>query len=221
MIFDLTHTDEFPDPRYGDISGFYAVGGELTPERLAKAYPMGIFPYYAYKTERICWWAPHERFVIFPSEIHISHSMRNMINKGRYRCTIGKAFDQVLAGCAFIDGRMEEDCAWLGPELAGIWMALHDDGHAQSVEVWDGEDLVGGLYGFVCGRCFLGDSMFSVVPNASKLALIHLAAYMESQGGAFIDCQLETPHLKSMGARYITYEQFLEGTLSEDKIEWK
>ena len=221
MIFDLTHTDEFPDPRYGNKSGFYAVGGEITPERLAKAYPMGIFPYYAYKLERICWWAPHERFVIHPSEIHISHSMQNMMNKGRYHCTIGQAFDSVLTGCACIDGRIDEDNAWLGPELIDTWMELHDMGHAQSVEVWEGEDLVGGLYGFVCGSCFLGDSMFSAVPSASKLALIHLARHMEKQGGSFIDCQLETPHLRSMGARYISYEEFLKGTLSENKIEWK
>lgn len=221
MIFDLTHTDEFPDPRYGNASGFYAVGGDISPERLAKAYPMGIFPYYAYKMERICWWAPHERFVIFPSEIHVSHSMRNMINKGKYHCTINEAFDGVLGGCACIDGRIDEDNAWLGPELMDVWMQLHDMGHAKSVEVWEGDELVGGLYGFVSGGCFLGDSMFSVVPGASKLALIHLARHMDKQGGMFIDCQLETPHLKSMGARYISYEKFLEGTLSETEIEWK
>lgn len=221
MIFDLTHTDEFPDPRYGNESGFYAVGGDISPERLAKAYPLGIFPYYAYKLERICWWAPHERFVIRPSEIHVSHSMRNMINKGKYRCTIGEAFDGVLTGCACIDGRIDEDNAWLGPELIDAWMQLHDMGHAQSVEVWDGDELVGGLYGFVCGNCFLGDSMYSIVPSASKLALIHLARQMEAQGGSFIDCQLETPHLSSMGAVYISYEEFLAGTQSQNKIEWK
>ena len=168
MIFDLTHTDEFPDPRYGDQSGFYAVGGELSPERLAKAYPMGIFPYFAYKLERICWWAPHERFVIYPSEIHVSHSMRNMMNKGRYRCTIGEDFAGVLAGCATIDGRIDEDNAWLGPELIDIWMDLHDMGHAQSVEVWDGDELVGGLYGFVCGAASLGTAcsrLFRAHPN--------------------------------------------------------
>lgn len=221
MIFDLTYTDEFPDPRYGNESGFYAVGGEITPERLAKAYPMGIFPYFAYKLERIAWWAPQNRFVIAPSEIHISHSMRNMMNKRKYECTIGEAFDGVLTGCACIDGRIEEENAWLGPELIDTWMSLYEMGHAQSVEVWEGNDLVGGLYGFVCGKCFLGDSMFSVVPGASKLALIHLARYMEKQGGLFIDCQLETPHLKSMGAKYISYDEFLKGTLSETEINWK
>lgn len=220
MIFDLTNTTEFPDPRYGNESGFYAVGGEISPEMLAKSYPMGIFPYYAFKTERICWWAPHERFVIMPSEIHVSHSMRNLMNKRRYRCTIDKDFAGVLEGCACTDGRIEEDCAWLGPELMGTWMDLHDMGLAKSVEVWEGEELVGGLYGFACGRCFLGDSMFSLVPGASKLALIHLARHMEENGGYFIDCQLETPHLKSMGARYITYDEFLKRTLSDESMSW-
>ena len=147
--------------------------------------------------------------------------MRNMMNKRKYECTIGEAFDGVLTGCACIDGRIEEENAWLGPELIDTWMSLYEMGHAQSVEVWEGDDLVGGLYGFVCGKCFLGDSMFSVVPGASKLALIHLARYMEKQGGLFIDCQLETPHLKSMGAKYISYDEFLKGTLSETEINWK
>lgn len=221
MIFDLTHTEEFPDPRYGNKSGFYAVGGEISPERLAKAYPLGIFPYYAYKTERICWWAPQERFVIRPSEIHVSHSMRNLINRKTLHCTIGEDFAGVLAGCACIDGRIDEDNAWLGPELIDTWMHLHDMGLAQSVEVWEKDELVGGLYGFVCGTAFIGDSMFSCVPSASKLAMIHLARHMEKEGGTIIDCQLETEHLKSMGAGYITYEEFLGHTKGPSSIEWK
>ena len=220
MIFDLTYATEFPDPKYGDPSGFYAVGGEITPDMLEKAYPMGIFPYYAYKTERVCWWAPQERLIIRPSEIHISHSMRNLMNKKKYRCTINKEFDGVLAGCACIDGRMEEDCAWLGPELIDTWMYLNERGHAKSVEVWEGDNLVGGLYGFVHNGCFLGDSMFSLVPSASKLALIHLAKHMESQGGLLIDCQLKTEHLTSMGAKYITYEEFLKDMAQEIRIRW-
>lgn len=221
MIFDLNRTDEFPDPRFGNSDGFYAVGGDISPERLAKAYPLGIFPYYAFKTERIIWWAPQKRFVIVPSEIHISHSMRNMINKKRYRCTINQDFAGVLSGCACVDGRIEEDNAWLGPELLDTWMQLHDMGYAKSVEVWEGDELVGGLYGFVHGGCFMGDSMFSVVPSASKLALIHLAKHMESQGGHFIDCQLETEHLKSMGAKYISYEDFLLKTKDKTEIKWE
>ena len=218
MIFQLDNTTEFPDPRYGNDDGFYAVGGEITPERLSKAYPMGIFPYFSFRHEPIIWWAPQERFVIASDAIHISHSMRNMINKRRYRCTVNEAFADVLAGCACTDDRIDEDNAWLGPELLDTWMLLNEEGHAKSVEVWDGDELVGGLYGFVCGRAFIGDSMFSLVPSASKLALIHLAQHISNQGGGIIDCQLETPHLKSMGARYISYEEYLSYTLSPEML---
>lgn len=220
MIFQLDNCTDFPDPRLGNPDGFYAVGGEITPERLAKSYPLGIFPYYAFRYNPVIWWAPQERFVIFPDEIHISHSMRNLLNKKRFRCTINKAFPDVLAGCADTDDRIDDDNAWLGPQLMDTWMELHDMNLAKSVEVWEGDDLVGGLYGFVSGGCFLGDSMFSLEPSASKLALIHLARHMVANGGRFIDCQLETAHLKSMGGRYITYDEFLENTLNSDIIKW-
>ena len=214
MIFQLDHATEFPDPRYGNKDGFYAVGGKISPESLAKAYPMGIFPYYAFRREPVIWWAPQERFVIFPNEIHVSHSMRNLMNKKRYRCTINEAFPEVIAGCACTDKRIEDEDAWLGPDLVDIWLELNDMGLAKSVEVWEDNVLVGGLYGFTCGRAFIGDSMFSLVPNASKLAMIHLARHMEAMGGGIIDCQLETPHLKSMGARYISYDEYLKFTRS-------
>ncbi len=220
MIFQLDRCTDFPDPRYGNEDGFYAVDGEVTPERLAAAYPLGIFPYFAFRYRPVIWWAPQERFVIFPEEVHVSHSMRNLMNKKRFHCTINEAFPEVIASCADTDDRIDEDNAWLGPELLDTWMELHDMGHAKSVEVWEGEDLVGGLYGFVCGRAFIGDSMFSLEPSASKLALIHLARYMQAQGGGIIDCQLETPHLKSMGGRYISYDEYLEYTQSSDIIPW-
>ena len=220
MIFQLDRCTNFPDPRYGNEDGFYAVDGEVTPERLAAAYPLGIFPYFAFRYRPVIWWAPQERFVIFPEEVHVSHSMRNLMNKKRFHCTINEAFPEVIASCADTDDRIDEDNAWLGPELLDTWMELHDMGHAKSVEVWEGEDLVGGLYGFVCGRAFIGDSMFSLEPSASKIALIHLARYMQAQGGGIIDCQLETPHLKSMGGRYISYDEYLEYTHSTDMIPW-
>lgn len=220
MIFDLSRCNDFPDPRYGNADGFYAVGGTVSPESLAKAYPLGIFPYFEFRQESVIWWAPQERFVIYSGKIHISHSMRNMINKRRYRCTINETFADVIAGCACIDGRIDETNAWLGPDLMETWISLNGSGHAKSVEVWDGDELVGGLYGFISGRAFIGDSMFSIAPGASKLALIHLAGHIESQGGGIIDCQLETPHLKSMGGEYITYEEYLSFTLSDRKLEW-
>lgn len=220
MIFQLDRCTDFPDPRYGNEDGFYAVDGEVTPERLTAAYPLGIFPYFAFRYRPVIWWAPQERFVIFPEEVHVSHSMRNLMNKKRFHCTINEAFPEVIASCADTDDRIDEENAWLGPELLDTWMELHDMGHAKSVEVWEGEDLVGGLYGFVCGRAFIGDSMFSLEPSASKIALIHLARYMQAQGGGIIDCQLETPHLKSMGGRYISYDEYLEYTHSTDMIPW-
>ena len=116
---------------------------------------------------------------------------------------------------------MMEENAWLGPELTETWMELNRRGYAKSVEVWDEDDyLVGGLYGFVSGGCFIGDSMFSLVPSASKMALIHLARHMKEQGGIFIDCQLKTDHLESMGARFIPYDEYLEATLNSKPIEW-
>lgn len=221
MIFDLTHSDEFPDPRHGHPSGLYAVGGDLSPERLIKAYPQGIFPWYAFRDKQIQWWAPHKRFVIFADEIHVSHSMRNLMNKKKLTCSINEDFEGVINGCGMVDGRMLEDNAWLGPELTETWLELNRRGYAKSVEVWDEDDyLVGGLYGFVSGGCFIGDSMFSLVPSASKLALIHLARHMKAQGGIFIDCQLKTDHLKSMGARFIPYDEYLEATLNSKPIEW-
>jgi leucyl/phenylalanyl-tRNA--protein transferase len=220
MIFELSRCTDFPDPRYGNRNGFYAVGGEISPERLAQAYPMGIFPYYAFRQNPVIWWAPQQRFVIPSNEIHISHSMRNMMNRKQYRCTINQAFADVIAGCACTDDRIEDADAWLGPELMDTWMELHDSGHAKSIEVWEGDELVGGLYGFTCGRAFIGDSMFSLIPSASKLALIYLARHMESNSGGIIDCQLETAHLKSMGARYISYEEYLKYTLSANRLNW-
>lgn len=221
MIFELSNTTEFPDPRYGQKDGFYAVGGDITPERLAKAYPMGIFPYFAFRQEPVIWWAPQRRFVIFPSEIKVSHSMKPLIKRKTYTCTINEDFYGVIHGCALADGRIEEECAWLGPDLLQTWLKLNEMGLAKSVEVWDEEDnLVGGLYGFVHGGCFFGDSMFSLKPNASKFALIHLARHMEAQGGGIIDCQLPTKHLKSMGGRLISYEKYLDIIANSPKIIW-
>jgi leucyl/phenylalanyl-tRNA--protein transferase len=143
-----------------------------------------------------------------------------MINKKRYHCTINQDFAGVLSGCACIDGRIEESNAWLGPELLDTWMRLHDMGHAKSVEVWEGDELVGGLYGFVHGGCFMGDSMFSKEKDASKLALIHLARHLQAEGGTFIDCQYQTSHLDTMGGREISYDKYLELTEDPKPINW-
>lgn len=221
MIFNLDNTDGFPDPRLGNKDGVYAIGGKLSPESLIAAYPLGIFPYFPFRNAMVTWWAPQERFVIFADEIKVSHSMRNLMNRNRFTCTINEDFQSVIAGCACVDGRIEENGAWLGPELVEIWCEINRRGHAKSVEVWDEDGmLIGGLYGFVSGGCFIGDSMFSFEPNASKLALIHLARHMQKAGGIFIDCQLKTEHLASMGGRFISYDEFLKATTLSPQIQW-
>lgn len=204
----------FPDPRYGEEDGLIAVGGDLSPERLVTAYSNGIFPWYGFReNDEILWWCPLDRFVIFPSEIHISHSMRQLINRGTYEVTINQAFSQVINNCSKTDDRNKQCGAWLGNEMIEAYTLMHQLGLAASVEVWepDGDNrrLVGGLYGINIGPNFCGESMFSLVPSASKLALIHLAKTLQPHGG-IIDCQFETPHLKSMGGRHITYSEYME-----------
>ena len=152
-----------------------------------------------------------QRFVIFPDEVHISHSMRTLMNKKTYRVTFNQDFDGVIKGCSEVDGRYDMAGAWLGENMMAAYRHLNRQGYAASVEVWNHEEeLVGGLYGVVVGDCFIGESMFSREPNTSKLALINLAQLMQRIGGKMIDCQLETPHLKSMGGRFIPYTEYLK-----------
>lgn len=216
----------FPDPYAGEDDGLIAVGGDLSPERLLAAYQRGIFPWYGFKeTPEIWWYCPLERFIIEPKEIHISHSMRQLMRKGKYVVTIDCAFDQVIQHCSQVQNRINMAGAWLGPDMIAAYKQLHNIGFAKSVEVWEpssdgvatngdnpdlsGMRLVGGLYGVSIGPNFFGESMFSLVPSASKLALIHLAQHVGTQGG-IIDCQFETPHLRTMGGKYLYYDDYLE-----------
>ena len=198
----------FPNPLDGDDDGLLAFGGDLSIDRLILAYSHGIFTWYSFRDKIIMWWCPLKRFVIFPNEIHISHSMRTLINKNRYTITINRDFDGVIHGCS--EKRIDEDGAWLGEDMIKAYTELHNQNLAASVEVWDGDNLVGGLYGVTLGKCFFGESMFSRVPNASKFALIYLAKVFSKHGGVMIDCQLETAHLKSMGGRYISYDEYMK-----------
>ena len=216
----------FPDPRQGDEDGLFAVGGDLSVDRLLLAYSYGIFPWYAYRAEDTCeglinpatgqpyiqWWCPMQRFVIFPNEIHISHSMRQTlkrVEKGEFTVSINAAFEEVIDHCGSLRDSVEG--AWLGPDMKAAYIELHQQGFAASVEVWDKDKkLVGGLYGVSIGRGFFGESMFSLVPSASKIALIMLARVLGNYGCMLIDCQFETPHLKTMGGRYIPYDEYLQ-----------
>lgn len=209
MIFALDQEIAFPDPRLGEPDGLFAIGGDLSIDRLLLAYSYGIFPWYSFRdSDEPYWYCPMERFVIFPEEIHISHSMRNLMNKGKYTITVNKDFEGVIRECG--RQRIDQEGAWLGKEMTEAYTRLHEQGFAASVEVWDGENLVGGLYGVCIGNSFFGESMFSLVSGASKLALIHLAKVLAKNGGKLIDCQFETPHLKSMGGRYISYDDYLK-----------
>ena len=216
MVFQLDNDLWFPDPHQADDDGLLAVGGDLSVDRLLLAYSYGIFPWYSYRhREEPLWFCPMRRFVIFPNEIHVSHSMRQMMNQRRYEVTYNRDFEGVIKGCATAQNRHLKEGAWLGPQIISAYTELYKKGHAASFEVWeysaDGQlgRLVGGLYGVTLWRTFFGESMFSLVPNASKLALIVLARLLDYKGGRLIDCQFETPHLRSMGGRFISYDEFI------------
>ncbi len=208
MVYLLDERLIFPNPEEGEPNGLLAVGGDLSQERLRLAYHHGIFPWFDFRKGVIEWWCPMMRFVIFPNEIHISHSMRTLLNKKKYAVTFNKDFRQVIENCGKL--RIDLEGAWLGPQMTEVYIGLHQNHMAASVEVWEGEKLVGGLYGVTIGRCFIGESMFSLVPSGSKVALIALAQYMAENDGVMIDCQLHTKHLESMGGRFIRYEEYME-----------
>ena len=207
----------FPNPRWGEDDGLVAIGGDLSVKRLLLAYSNGFFPWYAFKMEsEPHWYCPLNRFVIFPNEIHISHSMRQLLRQHKYEITVNQNFEGVINGCSTVQSRNEENAAWLGPDIIEAFTDLHRRGYAASVEVWEPSDdvqgrrLVGGLYGVTLRKAFFGESMFSLVPSASKLALVYLAKALENIGGHFIDCQFETPFFKSMGGRFITYDEYMK-----------
>ena len=209
MVYQLDDDLWFPDPRVADEDGCLAVGGDLSIDRLLLAYQHGIFPWFSFRdNEEPVWYCPHERFVIFPDEIHISHSMRTLLNKKKYTFSLNEDFEGVIHNCSKL--RYEEEGAWLGEDIIKAYTELHRQGFAASVEVWEEERLVGGLYGVNIGSAFFGESMFSLVPSGSKLALIHLAKTMQELNGSIIDCQLKTAHLESMGGRYISYDEYMK-----------
>ena len=197
----------FPKPRKGNGYGLIATGGDLSPEVLVEAYSNGVFPWFDFREGNIRWYCPYERFVIFPSEIHVSHSTRNLFNKGIYRITFNTSFRDVINNCSKL--RINELGAWLGPQMVEAYIRLHDMDLAHSMEVWREDKLVGGLYGVHMNGVFSGESMFSLEPGTSKLALVTLARMMQDHGESMIDCQFHTDHLESMGGRFIDYEEYM------------
>lgn len=205
----------FPDPELAEDNGLLAIGGDLSPVRLLNAYINGIFPWYN-EGEPIMWWCPHERFVIIPSEIHISKSMKKFIKSTSLRITFDTAFAEVIHSCRSM--RENKEGTWITDDMEEAYNELFMLGFASSCEVWQDSELVGGLYGVKIGRCFFGESMFSKVENASKLALISLARELDKNNFEFIDCQLHTDHLESMGGRYISYNEYI--TMIEQGVDF-
>ncbi len=206
---------EFPDTEQALSypNGLLAVGGDLSTRRLLSAYRRGIFPWYE-DPQPILWWSPDPRSVLFPEEINISRSLAKTLRRDRFRITTDRAFHRVLAGCAA--PRARERGTWITNNMARAYMELHRAGYAHSVEVWDEqEQLQGGLYGVAMGAVFFGESMFSRSSNASKVALVALTRLIGGYGFKVIDCQVESDHLNSMGARNIPrvdFEHYLPHT---------
>lgn len=197
----------FPPPQLAAKEGLLAVGGDLRPERLLLAYRMGIFPWYA-ADEPILWWSPDPRLLLYPAEVRVSRSLRRTLRKGAFEVTMDRAFAQVIEACARVR-RPKGEGTWIVPEMIAAYIDLHREGHAHSVEVWQAGALAGGLYGVSLGRCFFGESMFSRVTDASKVALVHLAVQLARWDFAFIDCQVKTAHLVRLGARELPRRLFL------------
>jgi leucyl/phenylalanyl-tRNA--protein transferase len=198
----------FPDPATAlrEPNGLLAAGGDLRPERLLAAYHRGIFPWFEAGQPPL-WWSPDPRAVLFPAEFHISASLRKTLRSGRFTVSSDRDFAGVTAGCA--GPRAGSTGTWLIPAMREAYAALHDLGYAHSVEVWRGDELVGGLYGVALGRVFHGESMFSRASDASKTALAVLAQVLARAGYHLIDCQVHNPHLESLGARNIARRDFL------------
>lgn len=201
--------EDFPpaDLAWDEPNGLLALGGDLSLDRLHKAYDQGIFPWFN-PEEPIYWWTPDPRAVLFPHKIRITRSLRkSMRNKG-YTVSIDKAFPEVIKACAA--PRNYTDDTWITDEMQQAYIAFHESGRAHSFEVWSANgDLVGGLYGVDSGTVFSGESMFSLEPDTSKIAFVALAAFAQKQGIELIDCQIENPHLMSLGAENIARNEFL------------
>jgi leucyl/phenylalanyl-tRNA--protein transferase len=198
----------FPHASLAEPSGLLAVGGDLGEARLLMAYCNGIFPWFQ-EGKDFFWYSPDPRFVLFPSELKVHKSMRSTFNQGKFRVTLDTDFKAVMRGCAKIP-RSPYEGTWITKDFVAGYHHLHQMGLAHSVEVWQGEELVGGLYGISIGKLFFGESMFAKVNNASKAGFITLVRALERSGFWLVDCQVETEHLASLGARGIPRKEFLE-----------
>ena len=207
-VFALRDELVFPPPELADPDGLLAVGGDLSPDRIILAYANGIFPWYS-DDSPILWWSPDPRFVLFPQELTVSRSLRQVIKRDEYRVSFDEAFGRVITHCASVK-RGGEEGTWITGEMMQAYRLLHEQGYAHSVESWHGDELAGGLYGISLGRIFFGESMFATRANASKVAFATLVERLIRSGYALVDCQMKTRHLQSLGAREIAGETFRE-----------
>lgn len=198
----------FPHPALADKEGIVAVGGNLSSSSLITAYSFGIFPWYS-NSEPIIWWSPDPRFVLFPHNLKVSKSMRPYFNQEKFKVTFDTAFENVISACQNIN-RMGQEGTWITQEMQNAYIELHTKGYAHSVEVWDNNNLVGGLYGISLGKMFFGESMFANVSNASKFGFITLIRILQKRDFKLIDCQQETKHLQTLGAEPIPRKIFLD-----------
>ena len=199
----------FPHPDLANEDGILAIGGDLSKERLLLAYKIGLFPWFN-PEDPILWWSPDPRFVLFPGDLKIAKSMRSYFNQRKFEVTFDRRFEEVMKACKHQRRKGQGGGTWISDDMIRAYVGLHKDGHAHSVEVWQDEKLIGGLYGVCLGKIFFGESMFSKVNNASKVGFITLVRHLEKQGFQLIDCQQETPHLKSLGGRNIHRKDFLK-----------
>jgi leucyl/phenylalanyl-tRNA--protein transferase len=206
-VYLLSDDLVFPSPQLAPKEGLLAVGGDLSRERLLLAYRMGIFPWYS-RYEPILWWSPDPRLVLYPGELRVSRSLQKTIKKGLFRVTLDQAFEAVITACAQSRTSADEG-TWIVEEMIDAYCNLHESGFAHSVEAWREDELVGGLYGVSLGRCFFGESMFTHISNASKVAFVALVKHLQALNFYLIDCQVTTPHLLKFGAREIPRARYL------------
>ncbi len=208
MIPWLENIERFPPLELAlrEPNGLLCAGGDLTPQRLVMAYLKGIFPWYS-PGEPILWWSPDPRMVLFPAEFKLSRSLRKTLRKANYRVRLDTRFKAIIEACARTS-RKDQAGTWITPEIQAAYVKLHELGYAHSVETWLDDRLVGGLYGIAIGKMFYGESMFAHATDASKIALAHLVRFLADNGFGLIDCQMNTTHLASLGAREIPRSEF-------------
>ena len=204
-IYQLTDEIMFPNPELAEEDGLLAIGGDLRWERLVLAYCNGIFPWYS-DDEPILWWCTKPRFIIKPNEVRISKSMKRVFNRGEFKVTFNNDFEGVISNCKAL--REKGEGTWITDDMKEAYINLFNKGFALSVEVYKESKLVGGLYGVKIGRCFFGESMFSIETNASKVALISICKKLERENYLFLDCQMHTNHLESMGGKFVSWGEF-------------